>query len=252
MDVQMIPRNNLKMLQTTEALTARLLLIALVSLFAIPNTALFAQEAATPNTDVKPGDVNLDLSRVYTFVDKTGLGHQHAIEGKLSSGRLMLGAGSEAGQLLFDMRSFDADTVAARRYLGLEGTTAESTRSQVTANMKADSVLDVARYPTATFDVDSAKATNQTSQEGRPIYELVGRFTLHGKQQPLTVKADVEQARGWLHVRGSFAIKQTSFGIRPYTKAFGAIGVSDALRIHGDLWVAPNTHVSMTNIPERK
>jgi hypothetical protein len=63
---------------------------------------------------------------------------------------------------------------------------------------------------------------------------------------------DVEQARGWLHVRGEFTIKQTSFGITPYSKAFGAIGVADRLRIHGDLWVAPSTSVSMTEIPERK
>ncbi len=33
------------------------------------------------------------------------------------------------------MNSFDADTDAARRYLGLEGSTDESTRKQVNANM---------------------------------------------------------------------------------------------------------------------
>jgi polyisoprenoid-binding protein YceI len=118
--------------------------------------------------------------------------------------------------------------------------------------MKGRAVLDVSRYPSATFDVASAKATDRKSKSGLPIYELLGTFTLHGKQRPLRVLADVEQARGWLHVRGSFSVKQTSFGITPYSKAFGVIGVADALRIHGDLWVAPNTQVSTASIPERK
>ena len=240
------------MTRTTKTTKTHHAILAMVSLLAFPSLSLLAQESTQTKAEVTPGDVNLELSRVYTFVDKKGVGHQHAIEGKLSSGRLMLGAESSAGQLVFDMRSFDADTDLARRYLGLEGTTDKSTRSQVNANMKASSVLDVSRYPTATFEVASAKATNQKNSEGRPLFELIGTFTLHGKQQPLRVQADVEQARGWLHVRGNFSIKQTSFGIKPYSKAFGVIGVADALRIHGDFWVAPNTQVSLTEIPQRK
>ncbi len=219
------------------------------------NQAQDANQAPDTNQaqeSVAPGDVNLGVSRVYTFVDKTGLGHQHAIEGKLSSGNLMLGLESSAGQLVFDMRSFDADTAAARRYLGLEGTTGESTRAQVNANMKGNQVLDVARHATATFEIVSAIPTGQTSKRGLPTYQLTGDFTLHGVKKPISVLTEVEQARGWLHVRGNFVIAQTSFGITPYSKAFGAIGVADSLRIHGDLWVAPNTRVSMEQIPERK
>ncbi len=227
----------------------RLLTLGCILLLGM-SSALSQDSNAAPS--IGPGDLNLGVSRVYTFVDKTGLGHQHGIEGKLSSGSLVLGAESAAGQLVFDMRSFDADTDAARRYVGLSGTTGESTRSQVNANMKGEYVLDVQRYPKATFDVASAKATGQTSPRGLPTYELTGTFTLHGKRQPLRIVAEVEQARGWLHVRGSFAIKQTSFGITPYSKAFGAIGVADTLRIYGDLWVAPNERISMSEIPERK
>jgi polyisoprenoid-binding protein YceI len=241
-----------RMTRTTKRRHMRVTVVALALLLALPVSALLAEESTPPKAAVNPGDINVGASRVYTFVEKTGLGHQHAIEGKLSSGHLMLGAESSAGQLVFNMRSFDADTTAARRYLGLKGTTGESTRSQVNANMKGSAVLDVSRYPSATFDVASAKATDRKSKSGLPIYELVGTFTLRGKQRPLRVRAEVERASGWLHVRGNFAVKQTSYGITPYSKAFGAVGVADALRIHGDLWVAPNTQVSMTGIPERK
>lgn len=225
---------------------------AILCLLAVQPSSVSAQDRSTAQEFTKPGDVNLGASRVYTFVDKTGLGHQHAIEGKLASGSLMLGATSDAGQLVFDMKTFDADTPVARRYLGLEGTTGDSTRSQVNDNMRGSQVLDVARYPTATFVVDSAVATGQNSKRGLPTHELIGSFTLHGVTKPIRVVAEVERVRGWLHVLGSIPISQTTYGITPYSKAFGAIGVADGLRIYGEFWIAPNERISMNNIPEKK
>ncbi|WP_197168255.1 YceI family protein [Neorhodopirellula pilleata] len=209
-----------------------------------------SQDATTPS--YKPGDVQTQASRVYVFVDKTGLGHQHGVEAKLLSSRLELGADQNAGKLTFDMNSFDADTQAARKYVGLQGTTDEGTRSAVNNNMKGSAILNVAQYPTATFDVASAIATGQTGSDGLPIYELKGNFTLHGTTHPLEFSVEVEQTRGWLHVRGNFVIKQTSFGITPYSKAFGAIGVADSLKIYGDLFVAPTANVAMSDIPTRQ
>lgn len=209
-------------------------------------TAL-AQEAIAPA--YQPADVQTQVSRAYVFVDKTGLGHQHGVEAKLLPSTLVLGADHNAGKLVFDMTSFDADTTAARKYVGLDGTTDQGTRSAVNHNMKGSAILNVAKYPTATFDIASAIATDQTSAKGLPVYELKGNFTLHGTTRPLAVTAEVEQARGWLHVRGSFVIKQTSFGITPYSKAFGAIGVADPLRIYGDLFVAPTDKVAMADFP---
>lgn len=40
-----------------------------------------------------------------------------------------------------------------------------------------------------------------------------------------------------LHVRGRFAVLQTQYGIKPFSKGLGAIGVADELQIWGDLWV---------------
>ncbi len=227
------------------------LLLTSVSLIAnAEDVTAPAKQAATPT--YQPADVQTQASRVYVFVEKTGLGHQHGVEAKLLSSTLVLGADQNAGKLVFDMTSFDADTAAARQYVGLTGTTDEATRSAVNKNMKGSAILDVATYPTATFDVVSALATGQTNSKGLPIYQLQGDFTLHGTTRPLTITAEVEQARGWLHVRGNFVINQTSFGITPYSKAFGAIGVADPLKIYGDLFVAPTDKVAMSSIPSRQ
>jgi len=179
--------------------------------------------------------VNATASRVYIYVVKTGLGHNHGVEGRLKSGSLQLDGEGVGGELVFDMTSFDADTDAARRYVGLSGSTDASTKQQVNANMKGAAVLDVQRYPTAKFVVDGVKRTEKKSRDGQPLYELSGKFTLHGQTRPLKLEASVEERSEGKRLRGKFSILQTQYGIRPYSKAFGAVGVADQLTIYGDI-----------------
>ena len=179
--------------------------------------------------------VNVSASRVYIYVGKTGLGHNHGVEGRLKSGSLQLEGSGAGGELVFDMTSFDADTDAARRYVGLAGSTDASTKQQVNANMKGAAVLDVQRYPTAKFVVDGVKRTEKKSRDGQPLYELSGKFTLHGQTRPLKLEASVEERSEGKRLRGKFSILQTQYGIRPYSKAFGAVGVADQLTIYGDI-----------------
>ncbi len=183
------------------------------------------------------GDVDLVRSRVYVFVGKTGLGHNHAVSGLLQAGRVVLGAADQAGTLVFDMRSFTADTAEARKALGLPGETDASTQKQVQANMTGPDVLDVAQHPTATFQIRSARPSQQQVQGRPPVYELVGAFTLHGVTQEVMIPVEVEQRGEWLRLRGMFVIKQTDFGMKPYKKLGGVVGVADELRITGDLLV---------------
>ena len=187
---------------------------------------------------LEPHQISVQKSRVYIFVDKTGLGHPHGVEGRLKSGSLTLGAGEEAGELVFDMNSFDADTDAARRYVGLSGSTDASTRRQVNDNMKNTAILNVSQFPTATFTIKSATLLEKKSRTGAPLYELTGEFTLRGKTRPIKLEAEAEQKDNMTHVHGRFAILQTQYGITPFRKALGAVGVADQLIIHGDLWIA--------------
>ncbi len=194
--------------------------------------------AQEKNEQLEQNQVSLKKSRVYTFVEKPGLGHQHAVEGQLKSGEIRLGEQQDAGELVFDMTSFDADTDSARRYLGLEGLTDSSTREQVNTNMKNSSILNVSQYPTATFRIKSATLLEEKNRSGKARYELVGDFTLRGKARPLRFVAEVEEKDGMNYVRGKFSILQTQYGMTPFRKAFGAVGVADKLTIHGDLWLA--------------
>ena len=136
------------------------------------------------------------------------------------------------------MGSFVADTDDARKYIGLSGTTDADTQRKVTQNMLSVDVLDVRQFPTAKFRIKSIRKLDQTSRRGLPQYVLDGDFTLQSATRPIQVLADAESQDGWIHLRGGFSIQQTDYGMTPYSRAFGAVGVADQLQIWGDLWIA--------------
>lgn len=214
------------------------LAVAFASVWASPGAswAQRSQGAASGTVVYQPGDLHVESSRVFIHVYKKGLGHEHAVIGKLRQGNLKLEAGE--GLLVVDMRSFSADTEQARKYLGLAGTTDANTRQQVDANMLGPAVLDVKTFPTATFQATKIIKLASASRRGLPQYELRGDFSLHGATAPVRIISEAEERGNWLHLRGRFAIRQTDYGITPFSKAFGAIGVADRLDIYGDLWFA--------------
>lgn len=216
-----------------------LLLVAVLSsrTVAVP-PARPTQPARQPAaTAAVAGNVDLQRSRVYVRVGKIGLGHEHGVVGSLKSGDLKLGAADNAGALVFDLLNFKADLPEARTYVGLEGEIAASDRRQVNQSLRSREILHVARYPTATFTVQSSKPVTPPAGEAISQYELDGEFDLHGVRRPLKVLATIEHAENALHVRGKFTIKQSDFGIKPYTKFLGTVRVADELTIWGDLWL---------------
>lgn len=217
-----------------------IVVVAFQSLFLVGPVA-FGQGLPTApspakDTALRPGQIDVRRSRVFARVDKTGLGHEHAIEGRVKEGEIRLGAAQDAGTILFDMRSFRADTTLARKYIGLEGETSASTQQQVNANMLGEAVLNARKYPTATFAVASALPLDKKSRRGNSLYRLKGEFTLHGTTRPLQVNAEIVETKDRTRVRGGFRIKQTDYGITPYSKAFGAIGVADQMTIYGEFY----------------
>ncbi|MFM9064941.1 MAG: YceI family protein, partial [Pirellula sp.] len=100
--------------------------------------------------------------------------------------------------------------------------------------------LDAQTLPAASHEKASVRTAGKQSARGHDEYEREGDFTLHGVSRHVVIPCDVEIKDGWHHLRGRFTIRQTDFGIKPYTKAFGAVGIKDELVIMGDLWVVPS------------
>jgi polyisoprenoid-binding protein YceI len=196
---------------------------------------MFAPSAAAQSE--LPAAVDVEKSFAVIFVDKKGFGHQHAVMGKLKEGSVQLGARQNAGRLVFDMVSFSADTAEARRYVKLPGETNAKTRKDVTDSMLGKDVLDVAKFPTAVFEIDSAILASPTSEPERGRYTLEGTFTLRGAKQPLQIQADASALEDGMLLKGEFSFLQSEYGIKPYRAGFGAVGVTDKLTVHGEIYL---------------
>lgn len=191
-----------------------------------------------PARELRPGAVDPELSRVYVFVGKKRLGHEHGVEGRVQEGRVHLAGGDEPGEIVFDMESFAADTAAAREYVGLEGTTEEDEQNNVTSTMTGSKVLHVSEFPTATFEISSVERLEEQTEDGHQLYAFSGKFTLRGEEKEIEFRAaTTEEKEGRVRLQGDFQIKQSDYGIKPYSAFFGAVAVTDELKVYGDLWV---------------
>jgi polyisoprenoid-binding protein YceI len=193
-----------------------------------------------PAEDAKTYQVDTDSSRVYVKVGSaTRIGHPHGVEGKFKSGKISLGAG---GELVFDLNAFKADTQEARQKVGLEGKkVTENEAKKVNEAMRSADVLDVEKFPTATCKIIAIKPAEKQEAGAPGTYQVNGRFTLHGAEQSLQFKAKLERTdkEGSLKLSGSFAIKQTDYGMKPYSAAGGLVKVADELEIYGELVLRP-------------
>jgi len=192
-------------------------------------------------------EIDTQTSRVYIHVGATGFGHEHAVLGRVKSGEIRLGASEKAGRIVFDMAGFVSGTTEARRYIGLKGASSPSTARQVTANMLGNHVLNVRRFPTATFLIASALPLKEPSASGLPQYRLNGTFTLHGVTRSLKLTVEAKDKDGKVRLRGGFPVLQTNYGITPYSKAFGAVGVADRLTIYGEIDIARKARLTRKN-----
>jgi polyisoprenoid-binding protein YceI len=199
-------------------------------------SGLFASVAYAEDPKPAAFEVDKNASRVYVKVTRTNrLGHNHGVEGMLASGSLTVGG---KGSLVFDMTTFTADTAQARKYVGLDADFSVSDARKVNENMRGADCLDVGRHPKASFEVTAMfAAPNQPA--GR--YFLDGQFTLHGVTRPLRLLTETVATNqaGVFGLRGWFKVKQSDYGVKPFSVAGGVIAIEDELTIYGDLILRP-------------
>jgi polyisoprenoid-binding protein YceI len=210
-----------------------------LSLVAAVAASLVGRAGAEP-AGAKAYRVDTGASTVFVKVGlATRLGHEHAVEGGLKSGKVTPGG---EGELVFDMTSFEADTPRARQRVGLGRKRVSANEAkEVTAAMRGGEVLDVERFPTATYKIRSMTPLGGQAAGEPGGYRLEGRFSLHGREQPLSFQARLQRTdkEGVLRLTGAFTIRQTDHGMTPVSAAGGLARSSDELRIRGDLVLTP-------------
>jgi polyisoprenoid-binding protein YceI len=170
-------------------------------------------------------------SRFQVEVSKAGflaaLAHDHVIGIRGYSGRVVLsprGIADSGMELRIDTRSL----------VVLDEKVSTGDRAKITRSMHEE-VLESARYPEAIFR--STGMTGLTEERAGEIrFQLTGDLTLHGVTRSIVVPISLrrlngEARAGELRATGRYVLKQTDFGIRPYSTAGGAIKVKNEVVI---------------------
>src|SRR5689334_17197022 len=111
--------------------------------------------------------------------------------------------------------SFDAASLRVERAFksGVETRLSDTDRRGIEDNARRD-VLRVTRYPEIRF-----RSTRVTDVEGG--FDVTGKLMLHGKERDVQVRLRREGDR-WI---ASVPLRQTDFGITPYSTFFGGLKV---------------------------
>jgi polyisoprenoid-binding protein YceI len=165
----------------------------------------------------------LPVSRFEVTTTKAGLlgfaGHTHKVRARAFSGSVVYFPGDPAASRL-EM------TIAAD---SLEVLTPPDTAEirQVTEAMRTE-VLRVSEFPELRFTATGGAATSKGMR-------LQGELTLVGRTRPVRTDAALEIGADTLRASGSFSVKQTDFGIKPYSGGpAGTVKVGDRIRFEFD------------------
>ncbi len=109
----------------------------------------------------------------------------------------------------------------------------EKDRLEIEETMR-DQVLEIAKYPEIVF-VSSNISVSRLA-EGRYRARIIGDLTLHGVTlKNLWISAETIATGDSLRAQGEFSLKQTDFGIKPFSAAGGTIKLKNELKFTYDL-----------------
>jgi polyisoprenoid-binding protein YceI len=166
-------------------------------------------------------------SSFWVFVGKSGLfsalAHDHEIGVKSFSGRVVVpAAGASGGSLEMDV---DAPSLVV-----LDKKPSEEDKKKIFNSMHNE-VLESAKYQKITFKSVSVSDVKQT---GNDAYSFVvnGDLTLHGVTKRIAVPVAATVTPQDLRATGKYTLKQTDYGIKPYSAAGGTIKVKNEVVIN--------------------
>lgn len=150
------------------------------------------------------------------FVSKAGalsfLAHDHNIAVRSFSGRVIVPeAGAEQGSLELDIEA---------KSLALLDKISDKDRAEITKSMN-EIVLETGKFPKITFRSVGVSNVNGAS------LTVNGDLTLHGVTKRIAVPVTIAATPQQLRATGKYVLKQTDFGITPYSAAGGSIKVKN-------------------------
>jgi polyisoprenoid-binding protein YceI len=166
-------------------------------------------------------------SAFQVFVGKAGLfsafAHDHDIGVKSFSGRVVVPeAGASGGSLELEVDATSLEVLDAK--------TSEEDKKKIFNSMHNE-VLESSKHPKITFKSVSVSDIKQT---GADAYSFVvnGDLTFRGVTKRIAVPVAVTITPQQLRATGKYSLKQTDFGIKPYSAAGGTIKVKNEVVVN--------------------
>jgi polyisoprenoid-binding protein YceI len=130
-------------------------------------------------------------------------------------------------------------TVAADSLRDRQPALSPGDRDKVDRQAAGPQVLDAARHPEIRF-VSSAAIRAATAAAGGAVDgELSGTLRLHGRERPIAVPVHAtREGDGW-RAKGTVRLRQSDFGISPFSTFLGTVAVRDEVTIEWDLLLVP-------------
>lgn len=170
--------------------------------------------------------------RIYVFRGGTAarLGHNHVITAPQLQGHLKLPDDPKQAQfslrVRFDQLQIDDPALRAQTGDAFAGVRSVDDIDGTGRNLRKSVAAD--RYPEV--------VVNSLSVAGDwPLLVADIAVTLHGVTRTQPVVLLVRRGASALQIRGSFAIRQSDFGIKPFSVLGGVMAVQDALAIEFEL-----------------
>jgi len=165
-------------------------------------------------------------SKILVEVGKAGAfsfaaGHSHHIEGPVQGTLSVDSEHLESAVAAFEVRTADLRV--------LEDGEPAGDAPKVQETMASEKVLDVARYPSVTFQ---SRAIALRQRSGRRLgLTVTGDLTLHGTTRSIVVPVEAVLASDRITAHGTFQVKQTDYGMKPVSVAGGLVSVKNELTI---------------------
>jgi polyisoprenoid-binding protein YceI len=191
--------------------------LSVISVFALSSRSVFAD----PHTYA----IDPTASRIIVHVGKAGLfgfaGHEHEVE-----------ASVKRGALVVDLAHLEASSVDlkldARTLRVTDPGEAQKDVAKVQETMLGPQCLDSERFPEIRF-VSNVISAKKPAGGGLDVTAR-GTLTLHGVAREVAVPVHLDVENDLVSAKGTVALKQTDFGIKPISVA-GVVKVKDEVKL---------------------
>lgn len=184
-----------------------------------------AAAPAAPAAVRQPLRIDQNNSLIAVTVRRGGLlarlGHDHVVASRNIEGQAVAPAGGQPGHTEFRFRldQLTVDESALRAEAGMTTVPAADAIAGTRNNMLTK-VLDAEKYPYV-----------QVSAVSTPEGPLQAAITLHGVTRRYAIPAVLTPRANGVSAAGTLTLKQSDFGIKPYSVLGGTLAVQDELEL---------------------